>query len=187
MDNPHQISCDIIDDEDEFVSRSIKKTDQIDQECPFVAGMYTLDQQGHFQPVRSNYVHQLFASNTHNKYWDDIDVWVCITSDFEQATQIYPISVDKSTSACWFIMHLPTLEAYHIPSRSMYSLKQPRIDISETFIVPFYTYNNDDQTFDILQFKDVFKTNGAGVWLHHLDIETDIVSEDDVEEKGSDL
>lgn len=164
------ISCDIIDDGEDVISRSLHGYEAIDEECPFVAGMFTVDDKsGLFLPVRTNAIHHEYFKYG---YLDYLDVWLCLTPDWENATQIYKHerSYDpESLQSCWLIMNTQTFDAYHVPSNSMYSLKASRIDVSETFIVPFYAYNEQTESFEILQFKDVFKTNGLGSWDHALE------------------
>lgn len=166
-----EISCEIIDDDEDVISRSFNGHEAIDRECAFVAGMFTVDvSSGLFLPVRANAIHDEYYKQG---YLDYIDVWLCITSDWENATQIYDYqrSYDpESLQSCWFIMNTQTLDAYHVSSNTMYSLKTPRIDVSEAFIVPFYTYDDENESFEILQFKDVFKTNGYdSIWDHGLE------------------
>lgn len=164
------ISCDIIDDGDDVISRSLHGYEAIDEECPYVAGMFTVDEKtGLFLPMRTTMIHNLY-----NKYGylDYIDVWVCITFDWEEATKIYKYrsSYDRdSLKSCMFVMNIQSLEGYHVSSNTMYSLKSPTIDISEAYIVPFYIYDEEIEGFGTLQFKDVFQTNGKGTWIHKLE------------------
>jgi hypothetical protein len=159
--------------------RVFKGVYDVRMNCGIVAGLYTKDYNDvdavDADDVSSTYAPASAASsvptlsfspaNTIDVYkdydktgdLDYMDYWACVTTDFDVATQIWSSHDDgEQMSQCTFIMHVGSMQAIYVASQSIIELSLSQVDIGGFHIVPFYVWNENADTYDILQLKDLY-------------------------------